>query len=154
MPGPVPKPAGQRRRRNATTGQRVLPREGYAGPVPELPGDGWLPFTVEWWQRIWRSPMAVAWAESDASRFDLAVCARMKQEALLGDTKAAAEARQIEDRYGLSPLARRKLEWELEADPAPIDLVVEGPPAAPAPAPAPATDPRRLRAIAGGAGRA
>jgi hypothetical protein len=45
----------------------VLPPEGRQGPVPELPErqGGWLPSTREWWERIWRSPVATQWIDAD-----------------------------------------------------------------------------------------
>jgi len=33
------------------------------------------------------------------------------------DYRALAELRQIEDRFGLSPLARRRLQWEIDTAP-------------------------------------
>jgi len=39
------------------------------------------------------------------------------------DNKLLAEIRQLEDRFGLSPMARRKLEWEIE--PASAELATQ-----------------------------
>jgi len=172
MPGPLPKPKGQRRRRNTVAGAHILPREGYQGPLPELPlrqvaVDGvlleraWPDVVVKWWARVWRSPMAVVWAENETDFFALVRLAGLMHGALLGDPRAAAEARQLEDRLGLSPMARRRLVWEIAGGDADTPTNAGGAPAAAddepataperAPAPeAPAVDPRHLRAIAGG----
>lgn len=161
MPGPLPKPAGQRRRRNAVAGQRLLPREGYQGPIPELPPRmildpetgltyerPWPDVVVRWWERAWRSPMAVVWAENETDYFLLARLAGLTLTAMGGDPRAAAEARQLEDRLGLSPMARRRLVWEVEGeDPDARTAADNSGVIARRPAPAaPAVDPRTLRA--------
>jgi len=58
--------------------------------------------------------MAALWLEADvpslvrlAALVDLADSGDMAPQVL-------AEIRQLEDRFGLSPLARRRLQWELE----------------------------------------
>jgi hypothetical protein len=58
--------------------------------------------------------MSALWLEADvpslvrlASLVDLADSGDMAPQVL-------AEIRQLEDRFGLSPLARRRLQWELE----------------------------------------
>jgi hypothetical protein len=58
--------------------------------------------------------MAAVWLEADvpalvrlAALVDLADSGDMAPQVL-------AEIRQLEDRFGLSPLARRRLQWELE----------------------------------------
>jgi hypothetical protein len=117
MPGPPAKPASQRRRQNKTTGRRTLPA---APPKRRVPGLGsrkpaWLKATREWWATIWRSPMSTTWIEADVPA--------LKRLAVLVDlvgrgqvtAMLLSEMRQLEDRFGLSPLARRRLEWELEA---------------------------------------
>lgn len=166
MPGPLPKPPEQRRRRNAVAGVRVLPHTGRPGPVPELPdreveivhedGDStfvkrdWPEMVVGWWEQAWRSPMAVVWAENPTDFFALVRLAALMAEAMSGDTRAAAEARQLEDRLGLSPLSRRRLQWEIE----PPELEAIDAPRPPettlleaAELGEPGFDPRRLRAV-------
>ena len=59
MPGPAPKPAAERRRRNAPRANTtLLPSEGRKGPAPKWP----LPtLKAEGWDEIWKLPQAVMW---------------------------------------------------------------------------------------------
>lgn len=56
-------------------------------------------------------------------------------EVVVGKFAGDAEIRQLEDRYGISPLARRRLQWEISKDADVVDM--------------PAQSSRRLRAIEG-----
>lgn len=124
MPGPPPKPPSLRLRRNRAGGVVVLP---YAPPAKApKPLAGWCERTVVWWEAIWRSPMASMWIEVDVAGLErLGV---MVDEANRGQGTAAllGEIRQLEDRYGLSPMGRRRLQWEMPA-PA-VDGEPESPP--------------------------
>jgi hypothetical protein len=116
MPGPPAKPASQRRRANKTTGRRTLPASPPRRRVPALGPrkPTWLKATREYWKTIWASPMATTWIEADVPALRrLAVLVELVGR---GQVSAMhlAEIRQLEDRFGLSPLARRRLEWELE----------------------------------------
>jgi hypothetical protein len=109
-----PKPPGQRRRRNAGQSQwKQLPAEGRRGKVPELPDLDWLPDTLEWWETIWASPMATAWQPADMDA--LVRLARLRDADARGEgsVTALAQMTALEDRFGLSPKARRALQWEI-----------------------------------------
>lgn len=111
---PTPKPPGQRRRRNAGQTQWTeLPGDGRRGDVPVLPGENWLESTLEWWETIWRSPMATVWQDADIDA--LVRLARLRDEFRRGDLPVSAlgAVQQLEDRFGLSPKARRQLQWEV-----------------------------------------
>jgi hypothetical protein len=111
---PTPKPPSQRRRRNAGQAQwRELPAEGRRGSAPELPGEGWLPSTVSWWQTIWRSPMATAWLPADVDALERLV--QLRDQQYRGDLPISglAAMQALEDRFGLNPKARRTLQWEI-----------------------------------------
>lgn len=111
MPGPAPKPADQRRRRNAAPGSLLLPAEGRAGAAPEWPLSGKAP-TV--WFVLWRKPQAVAWErfhlEDVVARYALV---RAQADKRVAHPTILAEARQLEDRLGLSPMAMLRLRWEI-----------------------------------------
>jgi hypothetical protein len=110
---PPPKPPGQRVRRNADQPTwRQLPADGRAGQPPELVGD-WLESTLAWWATIWTSPMAVAWVDADVE--PLKRLAKLRDLFERGEAPATAlpAMQQLEDRYGLSPKARRALQWEI-----------------------------------------
>jgi len=126
MPGPPPKPAGERRRRNATVAMTQLPAEGRRGPVPEWPLPRLLldePDLVDLleareadlWADLWATPQAVAWERLRWTR-TVARYVRFEVRAETGDLKAGAEARLLEDRLGLSPQAMLRLRWEVSAD--------------------------------------
>lgn len=65
MPGPLPKAADQRRRRNAPTiPTTALPASGREGPAPECPYE-LGPAGVSWWVWAWSTPQAAAWSDGD-----------------------------------------------------------------------------------------
>jgi len=115
VPGPPPKPLSARRRRNREPRTTLLPAEGRKGPIPKLgrkATGAWSPETREWWERIWRSPVATQWIEVDEHG--------LREIALLRDQSRRQpsptllrEIRLREDAYGLSPMSRRRLRWEI-----------------------------------------
>lgn len=116
MPGPAPKPVDQRRRRNAPTANTVkLPPEGRVGETPTWPLPGSAPST---WDELWSTPQAAAWERLGWTRVVaryvhiLTLCESPESmtAALLG------EARQMEDRLGLTPMSMLRLRWEIAAD--------------------------------------
>lgn len=111
------KPASTRQRRNKTSSAAVL----YIDPdleAPELPDipDGWHYQTLEWWDEIWRSPMAPEYDDSDIQ--GLYVMARCVDDFWNARNpterqRASAEVRLHSMRFGLSPMDRRRLQWEI-----------------------------------------
>ena len=111
-----PKPPGQRRRRNTGQSQwKQLPAEGRNGDAPPLPDAEWSSETLSWWETIWASPMATVWEPSDVD--SLVRLARLMDADIRGDLPLAglAQITALEDRFGLSPKARRALQWEIAA---------------------------------------
>lgn len=123
MPGPAPKPADERARRNKPQVAMRLPAAGRSGPAPKFPLAG--PFgddlevrairEREVWAELWRTPQAVAW-ERLAWTHNVALYCRLLVAAEMGDAKAMPEVRQWADRLGLSPLALLRLQWVIDAD--------------------------------------
>lgn len=112
MPGPAPNP--QARRRNARPDWRTLPAEGFDGDAPEWPiGEATVSEQVLWLD-LWRTPQADAWADLGWTRV-VARYARLVLEAESPDAAAAllSEVRQMEDRLGLSPMAMKRLQWDV-----------------------------------------
>jgi hypothetical protein len=65
-PGPLPKPADERVRRNKDDGDwREVENVVFAGKSPDLPGDSWSDFARDWWAKVRRMPHCVLWTESD-----------------------------------------------------------------------------------------
>ena len=119
MPGPLPKPAHLRQRMNRVSGAAILPNDGEARALPaKLPArrpdeSAWHPWTHAWWKLLCAAPMAREYLASDLPG--------LIRLAVLIDTfhrepspHIAAEIRLQEQRFGLSPLDRRKLEWSIQ----------------------------------------
>lgn len=116
MPGPAPKPASTRARRNKASTLAVL-KADHAIVAPELPGDHWHAMTLAWWRDVWASPMAPEYDDSD--RHGLFVLAALVDDFWNASTPTArkdlaGELRQQGARFGLSPIDRRRLQWEVE----------------------------------------
>ena len=115
MPGPPPKHPAQRRRRNLEPRNTLLPADGREGPTPRLgrkASGAWSSSTREWWERIWRSPMATQWIEVDEHGLrELALLIEQSRQHL--SPTLLREIRLREDAYGLSPMSRRRLRWEI-----------------------------------------
>jgi len=110
----MPKPPGQRQRRNrAATGASLEAQPAVKAPLP--PGD-WHPMTVAWWDTIWDSPMAAEWVAADLpALYRLAALDDM----FWGEPRAqervrlGSEIRQQQMQFGLTPMSRRQLQWEV-----------------------------------------
>lgn len=109
------KPDGARRRRNATPGFRQLPSQGRVGPTPAWPLSPPLTEEGAVWESLWVLPQAAEWERMDytrtVARYVRTVCAAEMPGA---DSKLLAEARQLEDRLGLTPRAMQALRWETD----------------------------------------
>lgn len=110
---PVPKPASTRQRRNKASTNRTLSvvhdvRAPILPPVRE-----WDPQTREWWADVWASPMAPEFDDSD--RHGLYLLAVLVDEFWLNPSQAvAAEIRLQRQCFGLTPIDRRRLQWEID----------------------------------------
>lgn len=123
--GPAPKPASERRRRNASIAMTQLPAEGRQGEPPRFPlpplvvKDLDLPALrereLDLWADLWATPQAVMWERTHAV-LTVARFVRFSVLAENGNTKSATEARQLEDRLGLNPQAMLRLRWEIAPD--------------------------------------
>lgn len=118
MPGPAPKPEGQRRNRRPAPGFVHLPESGRTGRVPGWPlVDGYTEPVRLLWRSLWRKPQAIQWErlgmERIVARYALKVLEAERPDASNG---VMGEARQFEDRLGLSPMALLRLRWEIVPD--------------------------------------
>ncbi|WP_280476263.1 hypothetical protein [Nocardia farcinica] len=112
------KPASLRARRNKTATRATL-RAVDNPEIPDLPEHlDWHPAVLAWWDDCWSSPMAPEWTESD--RHTLFLAARLMQQVWDGETSpasrvtSATEARHLLRECGLTPMARRSLQWEID----------------------------------------
>jgi hypothetical protein len=116
------KPASTRARANRAPGAKKLDLKKH--PVPAMPkGVTWHPQVRLWWKGVWASPMSQEWHESD--RANVVVLAVLLNDfwtatSATARKEAAAEIRQQRSELGLTPYARRRLEWEFRSpnDPA------------------------------------
>ena len=111
-----PKHPSTRARRNKTSTNATLKADA-AIVAPELPAHDWHPMTLQWWRDLWASPMAPEYDESD--RHGLFKLAMLQDDFWTAETakerkEASAEIRLQEQRFGLSPIDRRRLQWEIE----------------------------------------
>ena len=117
MPGPIPKSAGLRQRRNAPKSRALLPAEEPRSAAPRLPkhpiqGEQWHGMARAWRRDVWASPMQVEFLKGDEPallRLVLLVDAFWKTQ----DLAVAREIRLMEREFGLTPLSRRRLEWSV-----------------------------------------
>jgi|SRR5205807_9254519 len=124
MRGRLPKPAHMRQHRHRSTTRATLPTPAQAAhnTVPKLPprerkAEVWHPKVLAWWDSVWKSPMAGEFLDSDV-KGGLYLLAELYQQLWAGAGeeagRLAAEIRQQEVRFGLSPIDRRRLQWEVE----------------------------------------
>jgi len=149
MKGPPPKNPATRQRANRAVTAATLAPEAVRKRTPALPRRElkggtprpWHPLTRAWWRDVWRSPMAAKFLRSDTH--GLYLLADLVDRFWNGDVDRANEIRLQCQRFGLSPIDRWRLQWNLLEVP---PEVAERPQA---PAPPPAEDPRlkMLRAV-------
>jgi hypothetical protein len=109
-----------RARMNRASTAAMLPADGPRRPVPRLPELAevdWLPATRTWWRDLWRSPMSAEYHPA-TDRHMLYVLAVLMNDyfgasAPLMRLKLAAEIRLQVASFGLTPYARRRLEWQI-----------------------------------------
>jgi hypothetical protein len=112
---PLPKHPSTRARRNKVAGARTLQAVDHP-EIPELPEDAgtvWHSLTRSWWNDIWSSPMAPEFDESDVH--GLFVLAMLVNAFWIEPSQAlAAEIRLQRQCFGLTPIDRRRLQWEID----------------------------------------
>ncbi len=117
MPGPAPKHPSQRRRTNPSIQLTALPAEGRKGPLPDWPLSKATVAEQKVWAEVWTCPQAVAWDRlgwvRTVARYVRVLVQAEKPKA---PVMVNAEARQLEDRLGLTPMSMLRLRWEIKAD--------------------------------------
>lgn len=100
------------RRNQSTTRATLSPvHDVKAPPLPA--GREWHWQTESWWRDVWASPMAPEYDDSD--KHGLFMLAVLVDEFWKKPTwTTAAEIRLQRQCFGLSPIDRRRLQWEIE----------------------------------------
>src|SRR5687768_9692259 len=110
--GRPPKPEGQKVNRHPPTHAPVaLPAEGRSGPVPK-PALKLDASAARLWREMWKQPEAAMWREADVPPLTRLVVLQADRRAW-DDSKLLSEMRQLEDRFGMNPTARRLLGWHV-----------------------------------------
>lgn len=116
MPAHLKDPSVRARRNKATT--RATLSADHDVEEPPLPdGFVWHSLTQKWWSALWRSPMAPEYLDMDLH--GLYRVAMLYNDFWMADTpKERAEIQvrleKADAEYGTNPLARRRLEWQIE----------------------------------------
>lgn len=92
---------------------------GFSVPAlhPRTDDGEWHPHVLDWWRAVWRSPMAPEFLDADmkgglyllADLYQVRWTASSPNELI----NAAKEIRLQEVRFGLTPIDRRRLQWEV-----------------------------------------
>lgn len=147
MPGPPPKPRNLRQRKNRVPGAAMLPAAGSSLPAPPLPERGeeeepWHPESEAYWAEVWASPMATEYLPADVP--GLVGLFKLVDRFNYGEYQLAAEIRLQRVCFGLTPIDRRRLQWEVEK----VEQIKKGRVPTPAHARKAAGDPLRfLKAV-------
>ena len=154
MPGPLPKDPSIRRRRNkASTHATLEVAEERRQRAPRLParpeGKEWHALTRAWWKDVWASELA----QEYLPRVDihgLYILAELVDAFWQEPSQAlAAEIRLQRQCFGLTPIDRRRLQWEVVRVEEAQKRTTRRRPASPETA---AVDPRAALRIVGGSG--
>lgn len=125
MPGRTPKDPSLLARRNKVTTKATLSlvTDVEAPALPDrIDEEGqpvtWHQMAVDFWDEVWTSPMAAEYLDADVpGLFILAALTDAYWKGLEAGRvgkELAAEIRLQRIDYGLTPIARRRLQWEVE----------------------------------------
>jgi len=110
----VPKHPSQRRNRaKSAPWPKLTTNPHIEFEVPQPPED-WTEYAKEFYWTMWSSPMAATYTLADLPAIRLLVSLADAINDGLRSGPKMAEFRQLSDRYGLSPMARRHLHFEIE----------------------------------------
>lgn len=117
--GALPKAGSTRTEQRKKTLGRVLNQRLETIPkLPVHPDGAWHKMTREWWKDVWASPMAPEFDNSD--KHGLFLLALLVDNFWCAESAAArialsSEIRLQSVRFGLSPIDRFRLQWQIEA---------------------------------------
>lgn len=118
--GPAPKPAHMRQNRSKKSTKAVLVPVEMGAQIPDMPNPDGREFhalAIKWWDNVWTSPMANEYLETDVDglgRVALLVDEYYKKPTGRQGRDLMGEIRLQEARFGLSPIDRSRLQWEVQ----------------------------------------
>lgn len=121
----MPKHPGARARRNKSSTAAVLTTpDAEDVEIPELPehpkaadGVDWHQMAKRMWADLWASPMSAEYDDSDVHQMFILIRLVDMYWTVTSPTAMkdlAAEIRLSGQRFGITPLDRRRLEWQIE----------------------------------------
>jgi hypothetical protein len=113
--GPPADPKSQTSARKGLV-YKALPADGFKGRIPAFPLPGATKRERELWKKLWRTPVAAAWAEEQWRWVEpVADYCRIKARAEEADATSAwwTQVARAEDRIGLSPDGMARLKWRV-----------------------------------------
>lgn len=111
---PLPKDPSVRRRQNrSSTARRLSTVHDVKAPRLPTRKPAWLKATRDWWADVWSSPMAPEYTDADIH--GLVLLAMLVDQFHRTPTAGlAAEIRLQRQCFGLTPIDRRRLQWEID----------------------------------------
>jgi hypothetical protein len=109
---PSPKPPSQRRRRNAAPPTTKIDATAKIAAPPIPPGLDER--ATEIWAELWAEPIAVIWESCDHGAVARLCRYRSLDERDATSSTQISQLTILEDRLGLSPQARRRLQYEFD----------------------------------------
>jgi TFIIF-interacting CTD phosphatase-like protein len=122
--GPAPKSSKIRQRRNKKSGATNLSStentKDVKRKIPKLQNPDNRNFhklTKDWWKRVWNSPMAGEYLPTDVdglARLAILIDNYYHEPVAKNSKEIMGEIRLQEARFGLSPVDRSRLQWEIQ----------------------------------------
>lgn len=112
----LPKDPKTRQRRNRASTARTLTGVPDGFDAPTLPaGRRWRQATRDWWADVWASPMASEFVDGRVDVHGLYMLAVLVDDFWREPSASlAAEIRLQRQCFGLTPIDRRRLQWEID----------------------------------------
>jgi len=120
MPGPVPKDPKVRQRENKVSTNGTFVDDNPITNIPDLPKRRrkWRVETLAWWHDVWSSPMRDEYINADTHGLfvlaDLIDAYWRASSAGHPTASLATEIRLQRQCFGLTPIDRRRLQWEIQ----------------------------------------
>lgn len=120
--GPAPKRPETRQRKNRTTTAASIDAKPAKRRPPALPRGGgggkrgaWHEQTRAWWKDLWRSPLEPEYVVGVDDHLLLVLAAVLDRFWHEPSKELATEVRLQAREFGLNPMARRSLQWQVKS---------------------------------------